>query len=59
MVKRIPVSCNKDCGAGCPLEAHVKDGQIQRITDSSYNKPLMHGCLKGFRMTDVIYNKNE
>ena len=58
MVKRIPVSCNKDCGAGCPLEAHVKDGQIQRITDSSYNKPLMHGCLKGFRMTDVIYNKN-
>ncbi|MCK5198663.1 MAG: molybdopterin-dependent oxidoreductase [Spirochaetales bacterium] len=58
MVKRIPVSCNKDCGAGCPLEAHVKDGQIQRITDSSYNNPLMHGCLKGFRMTDVIYNKD-
>ena len=58
MVKKIPVSCNKDCGAGCPLEAHVKDGRIINIADSSYNKPLMHGCLKGFRMTDVIYNRD-
>ena len=58
MVKKIPVSCNKDCGAGCPLEAHVVDGRIQKITDSSYKNPLMHGCLKGFLMTDVIYNKD-
>jgi anaerobic dimethyl sulfoxide reductase subunit A len=58
VIERFPVSCNKDCGAGCPLEAHVEDGQILKITDSSHKKTLMHGCLKGFRMTDVIYNKD-
>ncbi|MEA1910560.1 MAG: molybdopterin-dependent oxidoreductase [Spirochaetota bacterium] len=58
MVNKIPVSCNKDCGAGCPLEAHVENGTIMKITDSSFKKSLMHGCLKGFRMTDVIYNKD-
>ncbi|RKX86852.1 MAG: hypothetical protein DRP58_03930, partial [Spirochaetes bacterium] len=46
MINKIPVSCNKDCGAGCPLEAHVEDGIIKKITDSSFKKPLMHGCLK-------------
>jgi molybdopterin guanine dinucleotide-containing S/N-oxide reductase-like protein len=56
MVDKIPVSCNKDCGAGCPLEAQVENGKILKITDSPYKKSLMHGCLKGFRMTDVIYN---
>ncbi len=56
MVTKIPVSCNKDCGAGCPLEAHIENGLIKRITDSSFKKPLMRGCLKGYRMTDVIYN---
>ncbi len=58
MVEKIPVSCNKDCGAGCPLEAHIEDGRIQRITDSSHKNPLIHGCLKGYRMTDVIYNRD-
>ncbi len=58
MVIKIPVSCNKDCGAGCPLEASVEDDRIIKITDSSYNMPLMHGCLKGYRMTDVIYNSD-
>lgn len=58
MINKVPVSCNKDCGAGCPLEAHVENGRILKITDSTYKKPLMHGCLKGFRMTDVIYNKD-
>lgn len=58
MVTKIPVSCNKDCGAGCPLEAHIQDGIIQKITDSTFKKPLMHGCLKGFRMTDVLYSKD-
>jgi len=57
MVNKIPVSCNKDCGAGCPLEAHVEDGRVIKITDSNYKKPLMHGCLKGYKMTDVIYNQ--
>ncbi|MDA3938724.1 MAG: molybdopterin-dependent oxidoreductase [Spirochaetia bacterium] len=58
MIEKIPVSCNKDCGAGCPLEAHTENGQILKITDSSFRKPLMQGCLKGYRMTDVIYNKD-
>ena len=57
MVKKILVSCNKDCGAGCPLEAHVEDGRIKKITDSTYKEHLMHGCLKGYKMTDVIYNR--
>ena len=57
MVNKVPVSCNKDCGAGCPLEAHVEDGRVIKITDSTYKNPLMHGCLKGYKMTDVIYNQ--
>jgi len=58
MVEKIPVSCNKDCGAGCPLEAHIENGLIKKITDSSFKKSLMHGCIKGFRMTDAIYSKD-
>ena len=30
----IPVSCNKDCAAGCPLLAHVEDGRIVKITNN-------------------------
>ena len=29
--KTIPVSCNKDCAAGCPLLANVEDGKIIKI----------------------------
>ena len=58
MINKVPVSCNKDCGAGCPLEAHVEDSRIIKITDSSYKKSLMHGCMKGYKMTDVIYNQD-
>jgi len=56
MVEKVPVSCNKDCGAGCPLEAHVENGKILKIRNSSYKNELMNGCLKGYRMTDVVYS---
>ena len=32
--KTVPVSCNRDCGAGCALLAHVKNGRIEKITDN-------------------------
>ena len=32
--KTVPVSCNKDCGAGCALLAHVNNGRIEKITDN-------------------------
>ncbi|RLB89310.1 MAG: molybdopterin oxidoreductase [Deltaproteobacteria bacterium] len=44
----IPVSCNKDCAAGCPLLAHVKNGKIIKITDNPAGTAYMKGCSKGF-----------
>ena len=46
---KIPVSCNKDCGAGCPLTAYVENGRITKITNSSYGSPYMTGCPMGFQ----------
>lgn len=55
-VKEIPVSCNKDCGGGCALTAYVEHGRIQKITDSRSRPKYMHGCIKGYRMTDALYH---
>jgi anaerobic dimethyl sulfoxide reductase subunit A len=49
----IPVSCNKDCGAGCPLLAHVKDGKIIKITNNPNGTSYMQGCSKGFQAMKV------
>ncbi len=51
-----PVSCNRDCGGGCALEAHVKNGKITKITDSRYKPSYMRGCIKGYRMADALYS---
>ncbi|MBI9107327.1 MAG: molybdopterin-dependent oxidoreductase [Spirochaetales bacterium] len=52
----IPVSCNKDCGGGCPLSAIVEDGRIVRITDSRHRGPWMSGCLRGYRAHRLTYH---
>jgi len=52
---KIPVSCNKDCGGGCPLLAHVKDGRVVKISDNPLGGPYMSGCVRGFQMTRVLY----
>ncbi len=52
---KIPVSCNKDCGGGCPLLAHVEQGRITKITDNPLGGPYMTGCAKGFQMARVLY----
>jgi len=54
--KQLPVSCNKDCGGGCPLTAHVESGRLIRITDSPFKRPFMQGCARGYRMTDAVYS---
>jgi anaerobic dimethyl sulfoxide reductase subunit A len=53
--KTIPVSCNKDCAAGCPLLAHVEDGKIIKITDNPNGTPYMKGCSKGFQAMKAAY----
>ncbi len=52
----VPVSCNRDCGAGCPLLAHLEDGRLVRITHNPLGSPHMRGCLRGLRMAEVLYS---
>jgi len=51
----IPVSCNKDCSAGCPLLAHVKNGKIIKITNNPAGTRYMKGCSKGFQAMQAAY----
>jgi anaerobic dimethyl sulfoxide reductase subunit A len=57
-MKKVPVTCNKDCGGGCPLLAHVKDGRVTKITNNPLRDPFMVGCVKGFHALDVLYAKD-
>ncbi|MCL7452795.1 MAG: molybdopterin-dependent oxidoreductase, partial [Anaerolineae bacterium] len=51
----IPVSCNKDCGGGCPLLARIEDGQITRIYDNPEGGEFLSGCVRGYQMQRVVY----
>jgi len=51
----IPVSCNKDCGGGCPLLATVERGRVTRIANNPLGGPYMSGCVRGFQMVRVMY----
>ncbi|MDC7226254.1 MAG: molybdopterin-dependent oxidoreductase [Spirochaetales bacterium] len=53
---KIPVSCNKDCGAGCPLQAEVENGRIIKINDSDEKGEWMSGCGRGYRAHRLIYH---
>jgi len=50
----VPVSCNKDCGAGCPLLAHVRDNRILKITNNPLGSAHMVGCAKGFMAAEAV-----
>ena len=53
---RVPVSCNLDCGGGCPLIAHLEDGKIVKISDNPLGGPYMSGCVKGLQMFRTQYS---
>ena len=54
----IPVSCNRDCGAGCPLTAVTENGRVVKITDSKHKGEWMSGCGRGYRSHKVIYHES-
>lgn len=58
IVRKVPVSCNRDCGAGCPLTAHITADSIVKITDSQLREPHMKGCLKGYRAMETLYHRD-
>jgi anaerobic dimethyl sulfoxide reductase subunit A len=55
---RLPVSCNRDCGAGCPLMATVEDGRLTRITDNPLRPAGMRGCARGYAMSRMVYARD-
>ncbi len=55
-MERYPVSCNKDCGAGCALEAHIEDGRLVKVVDNPNRTRFMQGCVKGYRMPEILYH---
>jgi anaerobic dimethyl sulfoxide reductase subunit A len=51
----VPVSCNKDCGAGCPLMAETDGGRLRRIFDNPGRPKTMRGCARGYNMTREVH----
>ena len=51
----LAVTCNKDCGGGCPLEAVVRDGRVVRVRNNPLGGRAMRGCPRGFEMPRVVY----
>ncbi|MBN1686676.1 MAG: molybdopterin-dependent oxidoreductase [Spirochaetales bacterium] len=54
--KMVPVSCNKDCGAGCPLVAHLESAKIVKITDNPQRPRYMQGCVRGYQAHIAVYD---
>lgn len=55
MIRKLPVTCNKDCGGGCPLLATVEDGRITEIRDNPLGGPAMRGCIRGYQAARTLY----
>ncbi len=53
-----PISCNKDCGSGCPLTACIEDGRLIKVTDNPVRGKYMQGCAKGYRMPEILYHRD-
>jgi len=53
---QLPVSCNRDCGAGCALVASLEAGRVVRIADNPLRPPGMAGCPRGYRTPRVVYH---
>jgi len=52
-------ACPHDCGGGCIVNAHVRDGRIVRISTQPgpwkpFDPPL-HACVRGFATLDRTY----
>jgi anaerobic dimethyl sulfoxide reductase subunit A len=56
-LERTPVSCNKDCGAGCALLAHVQNGKIVKITDNPLIDEHMKGCIRGYHIPETVHSE--
>lgn len=60
--ERIVQTCSTfDCGGKCYIRAHVKDGEITRIStrpdgDIDPEMPMMRGCVRGRGYRRFIYN---
>jgi anaerobic dimethyl sulfoxide reductase subunit A len=52
----IPVSCNRDCISGCPLEAVVEGGILVGIRNNPHGSEYMNGCARGFLFPRVVYH---
>ena len=55
-MKKIPVSCSKDCSGGCPLLAQVEDGVVKRIGNNPLGASYMTGCINGFQMFRTVHH---
>ena len=55
MAETIAVSCNRDCGGGCPLLAHIEGGRVTRISDNPLGGPYLRGCVRGYQMARTLY----
>ncbi len=52
-----PVSCNVDCGAGCPLLATTENDKIIRIRNNpAVNNSMITGCIRGFNLHRVVHS---
>ncbi|MBI9092342.1 MAG: molybdopterin-dependent oxidoreductase [Desulfobacterium sp.] len=56
MNKLYPVSCNLDCGAGCPLTARVKNGRLVRIQNSHLKPVHASACPVGLNYGKMLYS---
>ncbi len=56
MIKLLPVTCNLDCGAGCPLTAHVENGKLVRIQNSALKPAHASACPVGLNYTEMLYS---
>ncbi len=55
---RFPVSCNLDCGGGCPLIATIEGGVVTQIGNNPLGAHGMTGCVRGLQMQRVLYAKD-
>jgi len=55
MSARLPVTCNRDCGGGCPLMATVEDGRVARIGNNPAGGRFLRGCPRGFQAARQLY----
>ncbi len=55
MSARLPVSCNRDCGGGCPLMATVEDGRVARIGNNPAGGRFLRGCPRGFQAARQLH----